>query len=255
MAVARHTCRRRILLRNAAMHLQPHTRGDAVPSGNRGSQNRSRRSPRGLSRGESWRSARSHLPSASLLHGVKWRAGDIEYETDHIAAIDKTVVIVEDKSATLSAPGLRGAPDRVRRHVRELIFDPSEQSTRLEAMIWRAKAGEAAAIASLSAFGIDFSGTECVVRISITLDDFSVLSSAEPELKEAGWIPTDTALAVTLNIADFLSVIDILERPAFFVHYFTERTCIQKVMDIFADEMDFLGFYLETGFNIWSLES
>jgi hypothetical protein len=195
------------------------------------------------------------LPGARLLHGVKWRAGDIEYETDHIAAIDKTVVIVEDKSATLSAPGLRGAPDRVKRHVRELILDPSEQSTRLEAMIWRAKAGEAAAIASLSAFGIDFSGTECVVRISITLDDFSVLSSAERELKEASWIPTDTALAVGLNIADFQSVIDILERPAFFVHYFTERTRIQKAMNIFADEMDFLGFYLETGFNIWSLEA
>ena len=63
------------------------------------------------------------------------------------------------------------------------------------------------------------------------------------------------ALAVNLNIADFKSVIDILERPSFFVHYFVERARIQKTLEILADEMDFLGFYLETGFNIWNLEA
>jgi hypothetical protein len=89
------------------------------------------------------------LPAAQLRHGIRWRDGDATYETDHLAAIDKRVVIVEDKSAALTAPGLRGAPDRVKRHVRELVLDPSEQSTRLEAMIAWVKAGEASAVASL----------------------------------------------------------------------------------------------------------
>jgi hypothetical protein len=33
------------------------------------------------------------------------------------------------------------------------------------------------------------------------------------------------------------------------------RSRIQKAIDIHADELDYLGFYLETGFNIWNIES
>ena len=89
------------------------------------------------------------LPTAAVRNGIKWRVGDVGYETDHVALIDKTAVIVEDKSAALTGPGLRGAPDRVRRHVHDLIADPSEQSARLEAMIRRAAAGDADAVESL----------------------------------------------------------------------------------------------------------
>lgn len=194
------------------------------------------------------------LPAAQFRHGIKWRSDAVEYETDHVAAIDKTVVIVEDKSAALTAPGLRGAPDRVRRHVTDLIVAPSEQSSRLEQIIWEAKAGESNAAASLAPFGLNFTNTERVVRISVTLDDFSILASAEGELKEAGWIPRSLMLASTLNIADFQAVIDILGKPAYLLHYFAERGRLQRALRIFADEMDFLGFYLETGFNVGDLE-
>jgi hypothetical protein len=196
----------------------------------------------------------SAFPKATLRHGVKWRDGVTVYETDHIIAIDRTIIVVEDKSATLTAPALRGAPDRVQRHVQELIADPSDKSARLEAIIWKSKRGNADAIASLSAFDIDFSGVDSVVRLSITLDDFSVLSSAERDLKEADWISKSSSLAATTSVADLRCLIEILERPAFLIHYLMERERIQKTMEIFADEMDFLGFYLQTGFNIGSLE-
>jgi hypothetical protein len=194
------------------------------------------------------------LPTAQLRHGVKWQINAVEYETDHVAVIDKTIVIVEDKSAALTAPGLRGAPDRVRRHISDLIVAPSEQSARLEALIWQAKAGDARAIEDLAPFELNVSEIERLVRISVTLDDFSVLASAEGDLKKAGWIPIDMALAPTLNVADFQTAIDILERPAFFLHYFSERGRFQKALRIFAFEMDFLGVYLETGFNVGNLE-
>lgn len=196
----------------------------------------------------------SAFPTAKMRHGVKWRHGDIEYETDHVVAIDKTIVIVEDKSAALTAPALRGAPDRVKRHVQDLILDPSEQSTRLQALILKARDGDQAATTTLSVFDLDFSAVDTVVRLSITLDDFSVLSSAERDLKDAGWIPQELALAPNISVADLRCVIDILERPVFIVHYLMERERSQKTMDMFADEMDFLGFYLDTGFNIAGLE-
>jgi hypothetical protein len=185
---------------------------------------------------------------------VKWRINAAEYETDHVAAIDRSVVVVEDKSAALTAPGLRGAPDRVRRHISDLIVVSSEQSARLEEMIWQAKAGDAKAIECLAPFELNFANTERIVRISVTLDDFSILASAEGDLKEAGWIPREMALAPTLNVADFQAATDILGRPSFFLHYFAERERFQKALRILADEMDFLGFYLETGFNVCNLE-
>jgi hypothetical protein len=193
------------------------------------------------------------LPSATVRNGVKWRVGDAGYETDHVALIDKTAVIVEDKSTAMTGPGLRGAPNRVRRHVRDLIADPSEQSARLEEMIWRAK-GDADAAQCLAPFELDFGGVERVVRISVTLDDFSILSSAEADLKKAGWIPDDLELAPTLNLANFESVIEILEKPSFLLHYFSERERVQRDGHIFALEMDFLGCYLDTGLNLGDLE-
>jgi hypothetical protein len=164
------------------------------------------------------------------------------------------VIIFEDKSGTLSGPGLRGAQDRVKNHIHELIVKPSEQSARLEALIWQAHSGEAVASSILSTIDLNFGDIIRIIRVSITLDDFSILSSAEGALKEAGWIPGDIELATTLNIADFQCITEILEKESFFVHYFTERQRFQKAVNVMADELDWLGFYLETGFNIWGIE-
>lgn len=195
----------------------------------------------------------STFQGAQLRHGVKWWDHDALYETDHVVLLDKTLLIVEDKSAALTAPALRGAPDRAKRHVQDLVVDPSLQSARLQSVILKVQDGDEAATAALAVFGIDFSQIDTVVRLTVTLDDFSVLSSAEPDLKEAGWIPNGTSLAVTMGIADLRCIVDILERPFFLIHYFMERERIQKTTHIVADEMDFLGFYLETGFNVGDL--
>ena len=61
--------------------------------------------------------------------------------------------------------------------------------------------------------------------------------------------------APTLNLADFELVIEILEKPSFLLHYFAERQRVQKDGHIFADEMDFLGCYMDTGLNLGDLEA
>lgn len=195
------------------------------------------------------------LPGAQHWLNVKFHTGSIEYENDLVLKLDRTIIIAEAKSAHLTAPALRGAADRVRRHVRELILEPSEQSARLEQLILRARAGDKEAIVALKDFGERFWDVDLVVRISVTLDDFSILSSSERDLKSAGWIPESAQLAATLNIADLECVTDILEDPARTVHYFAERQRFQAAINVFADEMDFLGFYLSTGFNVPEVES
>jgi len=194
------------------------------------------------------------LPGAALQRNCKWQSGGVAYETDHLALLDRTLVIVEDKSGALSESGLRGAPERVKRHVRELIADPSEQSDRLQSLIRKAQAGDASAAADIEPLHLPFTAIDQIVRVSVTLDDFSILSSAEAELKDTGWIAADMALAPTINLADFGCVVDITSTPYFFVHYLLERGRVQKAVRIFADELDYIGFYLVSGFSTAEIE-
>ena len=194
------------------------------------------------------------FPTAIIRNGTKWRLGAVEYETDHLVLIDKIAIIVEDKSQSLTDRGLRGAPERVREHVKDLIGSPSEQSARLEGMIRRAKANDTEATNALTPFGVDFGTVERVICFNVTLDDLTMLSSAESELKAAGWIRPDLVLAPTMTIADLETVIDILERPVFLLHYFGERQRVQREGHVLADEIDFLGTYLENGLNLGDLE-
>ena len=195
------------------------------------------------------------LPRIKLTTSAKWELDGKVYETDLLGAIDRVVLIVESKSASLTSQGLRGAPDRVRRHVRDLIVEPARQSQRLEQVIMQAKEKDTASLNIMSSLGLNPDDIDTVIRISVTLDDFSTLCSAEKELKEAGWVDPNLRLATTLNIADFEVIADILDEPAYFLHYFAERERIQKTTHILGDELDYLGLYLKTGFNISSLEN
>jgi hypothetical protein len=193
------------------------------------------------------------LPRAKLCPSVTWRWGDEQFETDLLAIIDRTVLIAEAKSARLTASGLRGAPDRVKRHVEDLIVNPSVQSERLEGLIAEARKGDAEADAVVRKLGIDPAIVDQVIRISVTLDDFSVLSSAESDLKEIGWVPVSHKLAPTILVADLVCIVDILDSPLLLLHYLSERVHLQKSFRLLGDELDFLGLYLETGFNIAGL--
>jgi hypothetical protein len=194
------------------------------------------------------------LPGAQVQSDIAWSLDGRRYQTDVVAKLDRVVVIAEAKSAALTEAALRGAPERVRKHVGELIVEPSQQSLRLAGLIERASGGDADARAILTPFGDDFFDVDEVVRLSVTLDDFSIIASSEPELRLAGWLPEDVPLGCTMGIADLAAVVEILGDPARIIHYLAERQRIQKTLQILGDEMDFLGFYLETGFNIAAIE-
>ncbi|WP_095186276.1 hypothetical protein [Pseudomonas sp. Irchel 3H9] len=195
------------------------------------------------------------FPTIKFALNAKWVVGQDRFETDFLGQVDRAILIVEAKSAALTPQGLRGAPDRVKRHVRDLIVEPAEQSHRLEQILWKAKSGDADALKLTAQLGLVAEKVDTIIRISVTLDDFSVICSAEAELKRAGWVPEDLPLAPTLNIADLACVAEILNEPAYFLHYFAERERIQKSTQMMGDEMDYLGLYLETGFNSAVLES
>lgn len=193
---------------------------------------------------------RKAFPSARLQAGAKWAVGEDCYETDVLLILDRTVLIVEAKSAALSVQGLRGAPERIKRHVQELLVEPAVQSNRLAQLIDAARGGDAACLRTLNPLGIDAATVDQVIRLSVTLEDLSVLASCEAELKEAGWVSANLVLAPTLNLTDLGCVVDILEEPAYILHYLANRGPIQRSTGLLGDEMDYLGFYLQTAFGM-----
>lgn len=201
------------------------------------------------------RLTRKAFPAAVVSANAKWPADGRDYETDVLAVIDRTVLILEAKSHHLTGPGLRGGPDRMRRHIKELVVEPSVQSARLAEIIAAAKAGDTTAAAAVAkSLGIDGRCVDTVIRLSVTLDDFSVLATAEPELIEAGWVPTGHVLAPTIHLGDLICLTEILERPALLLHYLQERFHLQKSFNLMGDELDFLGLYLSTGFGLSGLD-
>lgn len=192
---------------------------------------------------------RAGLPGAVITPEANWKVGDQQFETDVLVVVDRTVIVAEAKANRLTPEGLRGAPARVKRHVQDMILAPSLQSERLANLIGRAQAGDAASMAVTTQLGINPKIVDRVIRLSVTLDDFSVLSSAEGEFKKVGWVPADHDLAPTVLIADLACVVDILDKAPLLLHYLAERTHFQKAHTLMGDELDFLGLYLENGFN------
>jgi hypothetical protein len=100
------------------------------------------------------------------------------------------VIAAEAKANRLTPEGLRGAPARVKRYVQDMVLAPSVQSERLANLISKAQSGDAASIAVVTGLGINPEAVDRVIRLSVTLDDLSVLSAAEANSrKSAGCRP------------------------------------------------------------------
>jgi hypothetical protein len=190
------------------------------------------------------------LPTARIEKNKKWLVDGVQYETDIFGVLDRTLIIVEAKSHRVSPQALRGAPDRLKKHLADLVVDPSVQSERLQSLVVTARAGNTVSKAIIAPLGIDADQIDNIIRLSVTLDDFSIMSSSEDELKEVGWVPEGHELAPTILIADLICIADILDNELQFLHYLAERFHFQKAFELLGDELDFLGLYLVNGFNL-----
>lgn len=197
------------------------------------------------------------LPAATLLPNAAWVWEGVRYETDLIAVLDRVVLIAEAKSGGLTASGLRGAPDSVRKHVRSLVEEPAIQSARLRDILLAARGGERDALAVVEGLGLGVAPAkiDTIIRVSVTLDDFSTLASAQADLKRTGLVADDVELPPTMGLADLCTCAHILDDPLYFLHYLAKRERFQGGMPIFGDELDYLGTYLVCGLELPEIEA
>jgi hypothetical protein len=197
---------------------------------------------------------REAFPGSECVANYRWKEAAQEFESDFIVRIDSHLLLVEAKSGTVSWPALRGAPDRAKTHARQLLLAPSEQSLRFQHRIEQVLANPQLKDELLPNLGLDIAKVRQVLRLSVTLEDFAILQSNLHLLREAGWIPKDHPLAACIHLADLEIVVDVLELTPLKLHYIQRRAQLEARMNYLGDEMDLLGFYLQTGFNIGDAE-
>jgi hypothetical protein len=196
---------------------------------------------------------RAHFPNASLLAGGEWvdpHTGVI-YENDLLVVIDRFAIIVEGKSGTVTPPARRGAPDRLFETLRALIEEPSAQAHRLLTHLKAATAPVTLTNEAGATITVDPAVVKYHIPLAVTLEQLGTISSNLKALREAAVITKPMEeLALCLNLSDLEIVLELLDSEAERIHYFARRREFERHVDYLGDELDLLGFYLDTGFNI-----
>ncbi|ODA22222.1 hypothetical protein [Photobacterium damselae] len=195
---------------------------------------------------------KTRFPTSKVVSGVKWNYSDVQYETDLIAFIDSHAIIIEAKSHKISKPALRGAPARIKRHLQEILIEPSVQSYRLEQRLNEIR--DANLLDDLvEKLPINIDEINKVLRVSVSLEDFATLQSNLHLFEATGWLPDEFVACPSMNIGDFETLFDLLEHPVQIVHYLLRRTELEGNYKFVGDELDFLGLYLSTLLNMGNM--
>lgn len=194
------------------------------------------------------------FPKANTLSGMTWIEGDSQYETDLITFIDSYILIVEAKSVKVSEPALRGAPSRIKRHVKEILIEPNVQSQRLKSKLELLMNNPSLDDPLREKLPVDLGSIHRVIRLSISLEDFGMIQSNVYQLEKTGWLPDDFDCCPTMNLADFETLFDFLDHPVQIIHYLERRHELESELNYMGDELDLMGLYIGTLFNVGDLD-
>ena len=198
---------------------------------------------------------RDAFPGAALARGFQWREGDRTYESDLLLRFDDTLLLVEAKSGGVSWPALRGAPGRMVQHIKELIVAPSDQSGRLAERLKAEILGQVPPDGSGLDCPVPLDGVACILRLSVTLQDFATIQSVPRLLADADLLSSQFPLAPCISLADLEVVLETLDAPVLRLHYLRRRAELLLAARTTGDELDMLGLFLDTGLNLGEHEA
>lgn len=202
------------------------------------------------------RIVRAGFPNGQVFKGSTWHddAG-VLYENDLVVVIDTFAIVFEAKSASVSDPARRGAPDRLAETLRELIEAPSEQALRFIERLRSRPAVQEFKTKRGVTNTIDSRPVKHYIPMGVTLSHLGLIASNLKKLIAAGIVEKKLEeLAPSISITDLESVFELLEREVEKVHYLARRREFEAHMEYEGDELDLLGFYLDNGFNIGDTE-
>lgn len=200
---------------------------------------------------------RSGFPNATLHRGSLWRdpATDVEYENDLLLIIDSFALVIEAKSASVTDPARRGAPDRLAETLRGLIEAPSDQAHRFINYLESNKQVHMFNTKRGGTNVIDSAVIKYFIPLGVTLSHLGSIGSNLKKLTKAGITRKRLEdLAPSISVTDLECVLELLPLEIEKIHYFARRREFEAHVEYEGDELDLLGFYLDTGFNIGQSE-
>ena len=197
---------------------------------------------------------KTRFPSSLTIAGAKWELDGKIFETDLITFIDSHAIIFEAKSHKVTKPALRGAPRRIKRHLKDIFIEPSIQSHRFEQRLRFLIDNPDVEDPLRKELPVDLTNIKKILRVSVSFDDFATLQTNIHLFEKTGWLPDDFQSCPSMNLADFQTLFDFLEHPVQIIHYLERRREIEKKYKIIGDELDFMGMYITTllDFGIFS---
>lgn len=195
------------------------------------------------------------FPESNTVSGLKWKLGNVEYETDLISFIDSHAIIVEAKSGKVTDPALRGAPDRLKKHVEELFISPNNQSKRLQERLEELISHPDIDDGLRKKLPVDLCNIHKIIRISVSLESLGTIQANVAQLNETGWLPETFVPCPTMNLADLETLFDFLEHPVQIIHYLEARQELEGRLEYMGDELDLMGLYIQTLFNMGDIDT
>jgi len=192
------------------------------------------------------------FPGAKIMANSLWTdpSDGEERETDLIVQISSYLLIFEAKSGGVTASARRGAPERLKRTLKDLLVAPALQAARLRDYLLANPGAHRFRSAKGGVNEFDTSTTQHIVPVSVLLEPLASLQNRVAQLRDAGFIASSDAMAVTFTLPDLETVFSILEGTAQKLHYLVRRAEFEQVAEFIGDELDLLGCYLETGFHL-----
>ena len=197
--------------------------------------------------------------NAQCLIGAKYQAIDDadgkvkEFENDLTVIWGNWAIIIEAKASRFKASALRGSEVALNEIYKKNILYASEQANRFEQFITGNRSIKKITTAEGNV-DVDFSKINKILKYNIILDNmpYDVLSCKSiveyAEGKSLSYAPNPT-----ITLSDLEIILDVLEQPILILDYLNKRYRLDLtdyLPKINGDEMDFLGLYLSTGFNI-----
>ena len=199
---------------------------------------------------------RESFPSGRVFRGSLWNdgAGSSKGENDLMAVVGSVAIIVEAKSGMVTPSAGRGAPDRFKRTIRELIDDPAEQAHKFIDFL-RSQDGLVSLQNGTGDLNIiDTREIRYFIPLTVTLENLGSVSNLR-SLVEAGISRRELReLSTVISLTDLMVIFEVLELQSQKIHYLARRRELDAHIQYHGDELDLLAFYLESGFNIGEVE-
>jgi hypothetical protein len=212
-------------------------------------------------RAETLENATAHLlvdalPGAKVWQSVKWKDATTgtQYENDTVVLVERWLLLFEAKSGQITDSARRGSYDRLKREIKKLMVDPSEQSLRFAELLTSNPK-----IHKFDCRGgfceIDSANLDGIVRMNITNESIGNLNSRGGTLVEAELVPKGTDLAPTMSLSSLDLVLQLIGTPNTILHYLARRKPFEDTANYVADELDLVSLYLDNGFNVGEAET